>query len=143
MPCRQFVHEVTAQISPIKRRSVLVPILSTSVIGNKAQSKVSSSSRQKLGECFANAIGPVKRRNKWICALKIALHDVEIYGPKGNPDADPGPTKYTEMPWEEFKKEAAAAEKKKAESSPAPAGHGVEASYDLADKNAAISESSA
>ncbi|TFK44710.1 Mechanosensitive ion channel-domain-containing protein [Crucibulum laeve] len=41
-----------------------------------------------------------KRRNKWICALKAALAEVNIYGPKGNPGAPPGVTRYTEVPWD-------------------------------------------
>lgn len=42
----------------------------------------------------------VKRRNKWICALKTALGELKIFGPKGNPDAAPSTTRYTEVPWE-------------------------------------------
>jgi len=41
------------------------------------------------------------RRNKWICALKTYLAEAKIYGPKGNPDATPAPTRYTLIPWEE------------------------------------------
>ena len=71
--------------------------------------------------------------------MKVALKELEIYGPKGNPNAEAGVTKYTEMPWQEFQKEKATAEKKA--QTPAPAGHGVEkSSYDLADNAAAISE---
>lgn len=41
-----------------------------------------------------------KRRNKWICALKTALGELKVYGPKGNPDAGPSTTRYTRVPWE-------------------------------------------
>jgi len=41
-----------------------------------------------------------KRRNKWICALKAALTDMKVYGPKGNPDAPPSITRYTKVPYE-------------------------------------------
>ncbi|KAH9963910.1 Mechanosensitive ion channel-domain-containing protein [Russula dissimulans] len=41
------------------------------------------------------------RRNKWICALKTYLAEAKIYGPNGNPDATPAPTRYTIIPWEE------------------------------------------
>ena len=43
----------------------------------------------------------VKRRNKWICALKTSLSELEIWGPKGNPDAEAEPAMYTKVPWEE------------------------------------------
>lgn len=45
----------------------------------------------------------IQRRNKWICALKNALADCEIYGPGGAGNPDPGedaPTKYTLVPYE-------------------------------------------
>lgn len=44
-----------------------------------------------------------KRRNKWVCALKTAMAELQIYGSKGNPSSKPGPTKYTQVPWEEVK----------------------------------------
>ncbi|KAG8700445.1 hypothetical protein FRC08_004705 [Ceratobasidium sp. 394] len=44
-----------------------------------------------------------KRRNKWICALKTSMAELKIFGPKGDPSSKAPPTKYTQMPWEEFK----------------------------------------
>jgi len=41
-----------------------------------------------------------KRRNKWICALKTALGELKVYGPKGNPDTGPSTTRYTKVPSE-------------------------------------------
>jgi len=41
------------------------------------------------------------RRNKWVCALKIHLAEVKIYGPSGDPDATPAPRRYTVVPWQE------------------------------------------
>lgn len=41
-----------------------------------------------------------QRRNKWICALKISLAKVQIFGPDGNPDAKPSPKPITMVPWE-------------------------------------------
>lgn len=68
--------------------------------------------------------------------MKISLAELNIYGPKGNPNADAGVTKYTEMPWEEFQEE-----KRGAASKIDPqATHGLEGSYNLSDKNAAISK---
>ena len=46
---------------------------------------------------------PATRRNKWICALKSNLAEAKIYGPKGDPDATPVPTRYTVVPWEEVR----------------------------------------
>ena len=46
----------------------------------------------------------VKRRNKWICALKTSLAELKIFGPTGNPDAEAPPKKYTEIPWEEVRR---------------------------------------
>lgn len=31
------------------------------------------------------------------------MADLQIFGPKGNPSAKPGPAKYTKVPWEEVK----------------------------------------
>lgn len=42
-----------------------------------------------------------KRRNKWICALKLSLAKVKMFGPGGNPDAKSTPTQYTLVPWEQ------------------------------------------
>ncbi|KAG8747158.1 hypothetical protein FRC10_002207 [Ceratobasidium sp. 414] len=44
-----------------------------------------------------------KRRNKWICALKTSMAELKIFGSKGDPSAKAPLTKYTQMPWEEFK----------------------------------------
>ncbi|XP_006461100.1 hypothetical protein AGABI2DRAFT_204597, partial [Agaricus bisporus var. bisporus H97] len=42
----------------------------------------------------------VRRRNKWICALKSMLGELNIHGPKGDPDAPASTTRYTQVPWE-------------------------------------------
>ena len=42
-----------------------------------------------------------KRRNRWICALKTALAEVKIYGPKGNPHALPPITRIVNVPWDQ------------------------------------------
>lgn len=41
-----------------------------------------------------------RRKNKWICALKAALADLDIYGPGGNPNPKPPTSRYTLVPWE-------------------------------------------
>jgi len=47
----------------------------------------------------------VKRRNRWLCALKTALAEANVYGPKGDPNSTPWPTRYTQVPWELVKEE--------------------------------------
>jgi hypothetical protein len=34
-----------------------------------------------------------------MCALKTALAEVKIYGPNGDPDAQPKVSRYTKVPW--------------------------------------------
>ncbi|KAF7361876.1 Mechanosensitive ion channel protein [Mycena venus] len=65
-----------------------------------------------------------KRRNKWLCALKAALAEVGIYGPSGNPNAEPETQRYTEVPWHEVKADHEKAKKieEKTPHTPAPAG---------------------
>ncbi|TFY54037.1 hypothetical protein EVG20_g9871 [Dentipellis fragilis] len=61
-----------------------------------------------------------KRRNKWVCALKTALAEVKIFGPEGNPDAVPAPTRYTLVPWEQVEEEERRAAFNKAPAPPMP-----------------------
>jgi len=78
-----------------------------------------------------------RRRNKWICALKTALAELNIYGPKGNPDALPTTTRYTKVPYDEIKaKERRAAQD--ALQSPGQPAQG----WQLADNNAVIVDES-
>lgn len=78
----------------------------------------------------------VKRRNKWICALKTALAELKIFGPKGNPDAEPGPTLFTQIPWEEV--QAMKEEDKRKKAAEAVARPRVQRrEYSLTDKSAA------
>jgi len=76
----------------------------------------------------------VKRRNKWICALKKALADVKIYGPKGDPDGIPAPTRYTQVPWELVKEKDDKAAGGKGPDEPSAPKDG----WQLSDKNAAM-----
>jgi hypothetical protein len=82
--------------------------------------------------CFFTA----KRKNMWICALKGALKECQIYGPSGNPSAPPGIQHVTMVPYEP----------------PTPAPHVAPSSmpepliprgdFNLADKNAVIADDS-
>ncbi|KAH9832221.1 Mechanosensitive ion channel-domain-containing protein [Rhodofomes roseus] len=44
----------------------------------------------------------VTRRNKWMTALKTALGQAEVYGPKGPPDPPPAVERVTLVPWEKI-----------------------------------------
>ncbi|KAL5528473.1 hypothetical protein ACEPAF_7609 [Sanghuangporus sanghuang] len=72
----------------------------------------------------------VKRRNKWICALKTSLAELKIFGPAGDPDAEKPPKMYTEIPWDEVKR--IEEERKRRE---AGLQSFIKSEYDLADKN--------
>ena len=77
----------------------------------------------------------VKRRNKWVCALKTSLHELGIYGPSGNPKKELSPTIITKQPWNEYK--LGEAEKIMREGgSPSPFRH----EYNFSDRSAAVSE---
>jgi hypothetical protein len=78
----------------------------------------------------------VQRRNKWICALKKALGEAKIFGPGGDPNAKPEPTRYTQVPWEDVQ-----AEEKKAAKHTDPLQPVHTQDWSLFDKNAAIGAS--
>lgn len=78
-----------------------------------------------------------KRRNKWICALKTILSELNIYGPAGGPELAPPVTRYTQVPWEQVqaneRKAAKAAEDTAMLHGDVPTG-----GWRLSDKNAAL-----
>jgi hypothetical protein len=77
-----------------------------------------------------------RRRNKWICALKTALAEVNIYGPKGNPD-EPSTTRYTRVPWELIEAE----DRKAAQTRGSPPDYPLPAGgWQLSDNNVALRE---
>jgi hypothetical protein len=77
-----------------------------------------------------------KRRNKWICALKVSLAEVKIFGPKGNPKAPPPPERRTLVPWDEVKANDETALREGLAAAPKSPISG----WQLLDKNAPISE---
>jgi len=76
-----------------------------------------------------------KRRNKWICALKVSLAEVKIFGPKGNPKAVAAPERRTQVPWEEVKANEEATLREASTAPKTPVG-----GWQLLDKNNFISE---
>ena len=70
-----------------------------------------------------------------MCALKQALAEAKVFGPTGDPDGKPDPSRYTLVPWEEVqaqeRKAAKVASMEVDQFSPADG-------WKLSDKNAAI-----
>ncbi|BGP26947.1 mechanosensitiveion channel MscS domain containing protein [Rhodotorula toruloides] len=90
-----------------------VPSIDVTVQDFAAQCKLSLSAPINYKGNWQNGALKVQRRNKWVCALKVALAELQIFGPAGAGDpapAPPDPTPYTEVPWDEVKaaREAAA-----------------------------------
>lgn len=77
------------------------------------------------------------RRNKWICALKAALAEVKIYGPKGDPSAVPAPVRQTLVPWDEVQEKEHITQRTESKAPEDPK-MPVEG-WNLSDKNAVMS----
>jgi hypothetical protein len=74
-----------------------------------------------------------------MCQLKQALAKVEIYGPKGNPNAIPAPTRYTEVPWDLVEAADKKAEKEKKKKEAIAAGEDEPGEgWDLMDKKTVV-----
>ncbi|KIY73032.1 hypothetical protein CYLTODRAFT_342952 [Cylindrobasidium torrendii FP15055 ss-10] len=111
------------------------PSFDVSVVDFPAQEKMTLSAEIKYKTNGQMEGMKARRRNKWVCALKTSLAQVPIFGPAGDPGGVSGPTKYTQIPWEEVKAE----EDRKAaevaqETKSAPVG-----GWKLVDENAAMS----
>lgn len=96
------------------------------------QAKMTLSADIKYKSNWQQGAVKVKRRNKWMCALKTSLAELKIFGPDGDPNKEASPKLYTEVPWSEVKK-SDEEEKRKRESA---SGNPVKSEYDLSDKNA-------
>ncbi|KAF7967435.1 hypothetical protein HWV62_34337 [Athelia sp. TMB] len=79
------------------------------------------------------------RRNKWICALKSALKEVKVYGPKGDPSAVPAPVRQTMVPWEEVQHKEETAKRAEDKAPEVDTKMPVEG-WNLSDKNAVIKD---
>ncbi|KDQ51186.1 hypothetical protein JAAARDRAFT_41454 [Jaapia argillacea MUCL 33604] len=86
------------------------------------------------------------RHNKWMCALKAALEECEIYGIDGNPNKGPKVSRYTLVPWDNIESEdAQKKEKKERKEKEAEAeGRGImpEEGWRLTGNNAAAADAS-
>ncbi|KAL4264733.1 Mechanosensitive ion channel protein [Pleurotus pulmonarius] len=81
------------------------PVFDVNILDFPEQEKMKLSADIKYKSNFQQGALKAKRRNKWICALKSALAEVKIHGPKGDPDAEPSIARYTEVPWQLVKDE--------------------------------------
>ncbi|KWU45155.1 hypothetical protein RHOSPDRAFT_10799, partial [Rhodotorula sp. JG-1b] len=82
------------------------PFIDISVEDFAAQGKLSLSATINYRGNWQNVTLKMQRRNKWICALRVALAELQIFGPAGAGDPAPAaadPVKYTQVPWDEVK----------------------------------------
>ncbi|KAL0955922.1 hypothetical protein HGRIS_002114 [Hohenbuehelia grisea] len=111
------------------------PIFDVSVVDFPDQEKMALTVDIKYKSNFQQGSLKTKRRNKWICALKRALADEKIYGPGGNPDAEPGIKRYTEVPWQQVQQQERMRDDTHAHDLPPAVPPG---GWHLSDKNAAL-----
>jgi small-conductance mechanosensitive channel len=91
-------------------------------------------------KCCSFMLYPAKRRNKWICALKTSLAELEIFGPEGNPNEEPVPKQYTQVPWEEVRRQEEV-RRRKENVRRTPSMINSKSEYNLFDRTAAAGES--
>jgi len=118
-----------------ERRDYL-PSFDVVVVDFPGQEKMSLTADIKYKSNWQQGPLKAKRRNKWICALKAALADVKIFGPKGNPKAVAAPDRYTLVPWDEVQaneRDALQVDSAESDAHKMPAG-----GWKLSDKNAPI-----
>ncbi|KAI5478657.1 hypothetical protein MNV49_004684 [Pseudohyphozyma bogoriensis] len=134
----------------VERRDFF-PTIDIQVQDFAGQSKLSLSANICYKSNWQNGALKAQRRNKWTCALKLAMASLSIFGPAGAGDPSPAPadpTEYTLIPWEEVsaKKEAAAAAAKQEKEDEKPSAKEVLRSGEeirLASRQAAIDDDAA
>lgn len=77
-----------------------------------------------------------------MCALKASLAELKIYGPKGDPDTEPAPTVYTQVPWNEVLEKREEEKRKKSTAVAMPEPLLPKTDYHFMDRNATISKRS-
>ncbi|GAA5821690.1 hypothetical protein JCM11251_000973 [Rhodosporidiobolus azoricus] len=101
-----------------QERRDFIPDINITIQDFAGQGKLSLSAPINYKSNWQNGALKAQRRNKWICALKVAMAELQIFGPgeAGNPTPAPAdPVQYTQVPWDEVKAAAEAAAKKAAE----------------------------
>ncbi|WVF70531.1 hypothetical protein IAT40_005322 [Kwoniella sp. CBS 6097] len=120
-----------------------LPVFDVIVDDIPAQGKMVLKADIKYKSNWQQGALKVQRRNKWICALKMSLADLKIWGPAGagNPSPDAAdPTQYTLVPWDEVKAAAAPAPAKS--ESPPPTFASATAMPSLMDHRAVVNDPS-
>ncbi|GAA6033047.1 hypothetical protein JCM8097_000117 [Rhodosporidiobolus ruineniae] len=93
------------------------PSLDITVQDFAGQGKLTLSAPITFKTNWQNGTLKAQRRNKWICALKVAMAELQIFGPgdAGNPSPAPAdPVAYVQVPYDEVKAKAEAAAKEAA-----------------------------
>ncbi|KAI0331047.1 hypothetical protein GY45DRAFT_1322992 [Cubamyces sp. BRFM 1775] len=116
------------------------PIFDVYVVDIPGQDKMTLRADIKYKSNWQQGTLKAQRRNKWICALKVSMEKVKVFGPKGNPSAPAGPTKYTLVPYEEVvrKEEEAKATAPPSASASSTDLHIPASEWTFADQNMAI-----
>ncbi|KAL6310327.1 Mechanosensitive ion channel-domain-containing protein [Sparassis latifolia] len=137
----EHLRELMIEFLKVDRRNFL-PSFDVVVVDMPGQELMTLKADIKYKSNWQQAALQAQRRNKWICALKTAMKQAKVFGPKGNPDATPAPERYTEVPWEDV-----AREDRKKESIHQPVGRLQEsrvptANWAFSDKNAVMLDDS-
>ncbi|GAA6010882.1 hypothetical protein JCM10207_003974 [Rhodosporidiobolus poonsookiae] len=106
-----------------QERRDFLPVVDITVQDFPGQGKLSLSCAINYKTNFQNGALKAQRRNKWICALKVAMAELQIFGPgeAGNPAPAPAdPVQYTQVPWDEVQAKAKAAAEAAASAPPTP-----------------------
>ncbi|GAA5954951.1 hypothetical protein JCM21900_005944 [Sporobolomyces salmonicolor] len=104
-----------------------LPSIDITIQDFDGQGKLTLSAAINYKTSWQNGALKAQRRNKWVCALKVAMGELQIFGPAGAGDPAPAPaepTQYTLVPYDEIKAKAAAAAK--AKENEAPKAEGLE-----------------
>jgi len=115
-----------------EQRRDFLPSFDVVVVDIPDQEKMSLTAEIKYKSNWQQGALKVKRRNKWICALKQSMSELSIFGPAGNPKATPDPKRITHVPWPEVK------EQEQVHLQGMPESRSPFGSYRLADHNAVI-----
>ncbi|GAA5988936.1 hypothetical protein JCM11641_002920 [Rhodosporidiobolus odoratus] len=107
-----------------QERRDFIPTIDITIKDFEGQGKITLSAAINYKSNWQNGTLKTQRRNKWVCALKVAMAELQIFGPgdAGDPAPAPAdPTQYTEVPWQEVKAKAEAAAAAAAAALPPPA----------------------
>ncbi|KAF8504238.1 Mechanosensitive ion channel-domain-containing protein, partial [Hysterangium stoloniferum] len=124
-----------------KERRDFLPSFDVVVVDIPEQDKITLTADIKYKSNWQQGALKTSRRNKWICTLKQCLSELKIYGPDGagKPAGPAGPTKYTQIPWDEVKQMETFAAQNLEFAVPQSS---IGVNYRFADKNAVLLDSS-